>query len=119
MDLSVGKISVTEAVTNKDAHFFSNIFTWYSIVLFIYPRKNIFILFKQFWIRNIGHLVISTRCFIIYYSLYNSLENSILDIPFFLRLGSLVGFIGRAFPGPWLVSLCSNFWVFKNKTNKQ
>ena len=48
--------------------------------LFIYPRKKIFTLFKNFWIRTIRHLVIFTCFFIIYYSLYNSLENSIIGL---------------------------------------
>ena len=34
-EFSVGKISVTEAVTNIDAHFFSKNFNWYSMFIYL------------------------------------------------------------------------------------
>ena len=100
-------ISFIEVVTNIDTHFFKRTFTWYSKVLFIHGKRFSYS-FKYLWVITMLYLVIFTCWFIIYDSLYNSIKNIILGVPLCQWYGRLVGFLGRVFPGPWLVSLCGN-----------
>ena len=56
-ELSVGTDAVIAAVTNTDATFILKVIYLVFDTSLIYPRKNIFILFKQFWIITIRHIV--------------------------------------------------------------
>ena len=81
MVFSLGTYSVTDSVPDEDTRSLQKHYLVFDS-FFIYPRKKIFIHVKKFWISTIRHLVIFTYLFIIYYSLYNSLDNIVLNVPF-------------------------------------